>query len=188
MKKSLGPRTLVHPAPVLVVGTYGNDNQPNAMTASWGGLCCSMPPCVAVSLREATYTYSNIVQRKAFTVSIPSEPFIKQADYFGLVTGRTTDKFAVTHLTPVRADKVDAPFVDEFPLVLECQLLHTLVIGLHTLFVGEILDVKAEESILTPDGLTDLGRVKPLVFAPDTQIYHSVGPALGRAFSIGEQL
>lgn len=186
MKKSLGPRTLIHPAPVLVVGTYGQDNQPNVMTASWGGLCCSMPPCVAVSLREATHTYANLMRRKAFTVSIPSESQVREADYFGLATGRSTDKFSVTRLTPVPAEQVDAPYPGEFPLVLECELLHTLPIGLHTLFVGEILDVKAEESILTPDNMTDLGRLKPLVFAPDTKTYHGIGPLLGKAFSIGE--
>jgi flavin reductase (DIM6/NTAB) family NADH-FMN oxidoreductase RutF len=85
MKKSIGANTIVFPAPVFVVGTYDKDGKANAMTASWAGICCSKPPCIYVSLREATYTYGNIVSRKAFTVSIPSQKYIKQADYFGLV-------------------------------------------------------------------------------------------------------
>ena len=59
MKKSLGAKTLVYPTPVLVICTYDNEGKPNAMTAAWGGICCSSPPCVAVSLRKATYTYGN---------------------------------------------------------------------------------------------------------------------------------
>src|ERR1035437_748766 len=68
MNKSLGAKTLIYPAPVLVVGTYDKDGKPNVMTASWGGVCCSEPPCVAVSLRKATYSHANILAREAFTI------------------------------------------------------------------------------------------------------------------------
>src|SRR5512137_749873 len=98
MKKSLGAKTLVYPTPVFVVGTYDANGKPNVMTASWGGICCSQPPCVAVSLRKATYTYGNIVARKAFTISIPSQEHVAQVDFFGLSSGRNTDKFAKTGL------------------------------------------------------------------------------------------
>lgn len=155
MKKSLGPGTILYPAPVLVVGTYDGQGKPNVMTAAWGGICCSDPPCVAVSLRKATHTYGAIVERKCFTVSIPSERHVVEADCFGITTGRKTDKFALTGLTPVRSGLVDAPYVEEFPFVLECRLLQSLEIGLHTQFIGEILDLKAEESVLPEkDGRT----------------------------------
>ena len=109
MKKSLGAQTLVFPTPTWIVGTYDKDNRPNAMTAAWGGICCSDPPCIAVSLRKATYTYGSLMERKAFTVSVPSESHVKEADYFGLVSGRDTDKFPATCLAPVRSGLVDAP-------------------------------------------------------------------------------
>jgi flavin reductase (DIM6/NTAB) family NADH-FMN oxidoreductase RutF len=83
MKKSLGAKTLVYPTPVFVVGTYDPQGKPNVATASWGGICCSRPPCVAVSLRKATYTYGNIIERKAFTISIPSEAHVQAVDHFG---------------------------------------------------------------------------------------------------------
>ena len=149
MKKSLGAKTIVYPTPVLVVGTYDKDGKPNVMTVAWGGICCSVPPCIAVSLRKATYSYGNIVSRKAFTVSVPSERHVKEADYFGIASGRAEDKFAATGLTPVRSDLVNAPYVQEFPLVLECRLAHTFELGLHTQFVGEILDVKIDETCST---------------------------------------
>lgn len=188
MKKSLGPKTLVYPTPVFVVGTYDRNGKPNVMTAAWAGICCSRPPCVAVSLRSATYSHGNIVARKAFTISIPSEDYVKQADFFGLASGRETDKFAAAKLTPVKSDLVDAPYVKEFPLVLECKLAHTFELGLHTQFVGEILDVKAEEGVLGNGGLLDIKKVKPLVFTPDTQAYYGIGSFLGRAFSVGGKL
>ena len=98
MKESLGAKTLMYPAPVLVVGTFDGGGRPNVMTASWGGLCCSQPPCAAVSLRKATYTYGNVLERRAYTINIPSEKHVEEVDYFGLVTGRDTDKFAATKL------------------------------------------------------------------------------------------
>jgi flavin reductase (DIM6/NTAB) family NADH-FMN oxidoreductase RutF len=83
---------------------------------------------------------------------------------------------------------VDAPFVSEFPLALECRLLHTIEIGLHTEFIGEILDVKADEECLGPDGLPDIEKIRPIMFSPDGRKYHGVGRFLGNAFSIGREV
>jgi len=184
-KTSLGAKTLLVPTPVLIVGTYDTAGKANAMTVAWGGICCSKPPCVAVALRKATYSYGNITARKAFTVSVPGAAHAEAADYFGLVSGRDTDKFADTGLTPVRSDRVDAPYVGEFPLVLECTLLHTLEIGLHTQFVGEIVDVKADADVLDASGAPDAARIAPLIFATGSRAYHALGPAVGQAFEIG---
>ena len=188
MKKSLGAKTLVYPTPVWVVGTYDKEGKPNMMAAAWGGICCSKPPCVGVSLRQATYTYGNIMERKAFTVNVPSEAHAREADYIGIVSGRKADKFAATGLTPVRSGLVDAPYVGEFPLVLECRLLRAVEIGLHTQFIGEIVDVKADESVLGEHGLPDIEKVKPILFAPEVNTYHGVGGNLGRAYSIGRKI
>jgi len=188
MKKSIGAKTIVYPTPVFVVGTYDENERPNVMTVAWGGICCSKPPCVAVSLRKATYSHGNILRRKAFTVSIPSENHVRQADYFGMASGRKEDKFSATGLTPVKSELVDAPYVEEFPLVLECKLLHTFELRLHTQFVGEIMDVKADPSVLNQQGLPDIEKIRPLLFAPETQRYHGVGQFLGEAFSIGKKL
>ena len=188
MKRSLGAKTWVYPTPVFVVGTYDQRGRPNVMTASWGGICCSQPPCVAVSLRKATYSHGNIVARRAFTISLPSARQVSQADYFGTASGRDVDKFAATKLTPVRSERVDAPYVGEFPLVLECRLLHTFELGLHTQFVGEILDVKVEDYVLGPDGQPEMGRVRPFIYDSARQEYHGIGRLIGKAFSAGKEL
>ena len=188
MKKSIGAQTIVYPAPVFVVGTYDKEGRPNVMTAAWGGICCSSPPCVAVSLRKATYSFGNIVERKAFTISIPSEEHVKEADYFGIVSGRKANKFSATGLTPVKSDLVDAPYVEEFPFVLECKLRHTFEIGLHTQFVGEVMDIKVEEAAFGDGGLPDIQKIGPIVFAPQSQEYYGIGAFLGKAFSIGKNL
>ena len=188
MKKSLGAKPLAFPTPVWIVGTYDGEGKPNVMTVAWGGICCSKPACINVALRKATYTYDSIIERKAFTVSIPSEKHVMEADYFGIATGRKRDKFADTGLTPVKSELVDAPYVKEFPLVLECRMTHNVEIGLHTQFIGEIMDVKAEESVLGEKGLPDIEKAMPFLFAPGSRTYHGIGKTLGNAFSIGKEI
>lgn len=188
MKRSLGPNNLGFPTPVFIVGTYDREERPNGMTVAWGGMCCSDPPCIAISLRKATYTYGNIMEREAFTVNIPSEMFVKETDYMGIASGRKRDKFADTGLTPVKSDSIEAPYVRECPLVLECKLLHTIEIGLHTQFIGQIMDVKADETVLGDDGLPDLDAIHPIVFSPGGRVYYRVGESLAKAFSIGREV
>jgi flavin reductase (DIM6/NTAB) family NADH-FMN oxidoreductase RutF len=188
MKKSLGSRALAFSTPVWVVGTYDKDGKPNVMTAAWGGICCSKPACVCVSLRKHRYSYNNIVDRQAYTISIPSEKFAKETDYFGIVSGRNTDKFSATGLTAVKSDLVDAPYIDNFPLVLECKVLHTIEIGVHTQFIGEIMDVKADEAVLGEKGWPDIEKVKPIIYGPEIGTYHGIGKFLGKAFSIGKEI
>jgi flavin reductase (DIM6/NTAB) family NADH-FMN oxidoreductase RutF len=187
MKKSLGAKTLIYPLPVWVVGTYDKEDKPNVATVAWGGICCSDPPCMAISLRKATYSYGNIVERKAFTVNVPSEKNVKYADYFGMVSGRNVDKFAESGLTSVKSELVDAPYVKEFPLVLECKLIRTIEIGLHTEFIGEIMDVKADELVFGEKGIIDVDKLKPVIFAPDIGGYYGIGKYLGKAFSMGKK-
>lgn len=187
MKRSLGAATLVVPSPVWVIGTYDSADIPNLMTAAWAGIVCSKPPAVSVSLREATYTHANIVARKAFTVNVPSADQAEIADFLGIASGRDGDKFARAGLTATRSALVDAPLVAEFALSLECRLLQTVKLGLHTLFVGEIVDVKADEEILV-DGLPAMERANPVVFSAGEQAYYRIGDRVGPAFRLGRRL
>ncbi len=182
MKNSIGPKPLLLPSPVLIVGSYDPSGKPNAMNAAWGGIANSNPPCVAISLRKATYTHGNIMNRKAFTISIPSEKYVKEADYFGMKSGKDTDKFEGARLTPVRSEKVDAPYVGEFPVVLECTLLHYLELGSHTHFIGEIVDIKVDEECLNEAGLPDIAKALPFCFDLSSRSYYGIGKKLDIAF------
>ena len=187
MKKSFGAKTLIFPTPVWCVGSYDADGKPNIMTIAWGGICCSVPPCVTVSLRKATYTYGNIMEKKAYTLSVPSKSYAKEADYYGMVSGRDVDKFKETGLTPEKSELVDAPYVKEFPMVLDCSVIHTFEIGLHTQFVGEVLDVKIDEQLLSDHGKPDITKIQPIIFSPGAGCYHGVGEFIGKAYDMGRK-
>ena len=187
MKRSLGARAAAYLLPVFVVGTYDRTGKPDAMVAAWGGICSSDPPSIALSIRPSRYTYRNLMDRQAFTVSVPSVHYLAEADFFGITSGVDTDKFAITGLTPQRAEFVDAPSVAEFPVVLECRVTKQIKIGAHTQFIGEIMDVKIDESMLDTDGKPDLARLQLIGFDVFRSGYYTTGPVIGKAFSAGRK-
>jgi flavin reductase (DIM6/NTAB) family NADH-FMN oxidoreductase RutF len=187
MKKSVGAKTIIYPTPVLIVGTYDEAGKPNVMNAAWGGINCSDPPCVYVSVRESRYTFNNIVKNKAFTISIPSEEHVVESDYFGIESGRNADKLAATGLTPVKSDLVNAPYIEEFPLIVECKLIHTFDLGAHTQFTGEILDVKVGLELTDEGGNPDIKKINPILYDPIGFAYYGIGEFKGKAFNIGKK-
>lgn len=187
MKQSLGAKTVLCPLPVLVVGSFDENDRPNVMTASWGGICCSEPPCAAVSVRKDRHTFAGIVKHEAFTISVPSADQVREADYVGIYSGRDEDKFADPGLTAVNSGLVHAPYVDEFPLVLECALRHTIELGVHTQFIGEILDAKVDADVLDKHGRLDVEKLRPFVYAAGEGGYWAVDHCIGRSYTIGKK-
>ena len=188
MKISIGAKPYIQPNPVLVIGSYDENGVPNLMTVAWGGVCCSVPPCVSISPAKRTKTWSNIMVHQAFTVNIPSEALVSETDYVGIYKGKKENKFESLGLTPVRCKTVNAPYAEEFPFVLECKVIDSLEIGEYTQqFIGEILDIRVEETVLGDDGLPDIKKVSPFVYDEVSRNYYSIGGLLAKAFSVGKK-
>ena len=71
--------------------------------------------------------------------------------------------------------------------MLECKVIHTHEIGFHTQFVGEIMDVKGDESVFEETGFPSIERVKPLVYCPEVGQYYGIGDYIGQAYSLGKR-
>lgn len=193
MKESLGPKVFGFPAPVFMVGSYDENGKANIMNAAAAGTCCLRPPCIYVSLREATYTYHNIMLNKAFTVSIPTEDQVVEADYFGIASGKEIDKFKTVGFTPLKSELVNAPYVKEFPVVMECNLKETINLGSHTMFIGEVIDLKVDGDVTTTITVksdkklikVDLEKLRPLIYDLSLRGYYKLGEKIGNGFSDG---
>ncbi len=183
--KSLGARTIALPLPAWVIAAYDSDGRPNAMTASWTGICCSDPPCVYFSARKSRYTYECVKASGAFTVNIPGVNQVEVTDYLGTVSGRKLDKLRAARLKVAPAEHVDAPCIVGFPLVMECRLVKPIDLGSHTMFIGEISDVKCDESVLGPDGKLAGARLRPFVYSTGDSTYYAADAALGQAYKLG---
>ncbi|MFI3272662.1 MAG: flavin reductase family protein [Pseudomonadota bacterium] len=188
MLRSLGARPLVVPTPLFLVGSYDEQGKANIMAAAWAGICSSQPPCLTVSLRKSRWTYNSILERGAFTINVPSRGFVRHADYTGIFSGKDEDKFAKLGLTAVAGEHVDAPYVGEFPMVVELKLLQTVELGVHTQFIGEIMDVKVADHCFDDAGRPDITKIDPVIFAPAAKEYYAVGDFLAKAFSAGKSL
>jgi flavin reductase (DIM6/NTAB) family NADH-FMN oxidoreductase RutF len=187
VKKNIGPKLGIYPTPVVVVGSYDKNDKPNLVTLAWAGICCSEPPSVQVSIRKSRHTHPAIVERKAFSVNVPSAKYVLETDYVGIVSGKDSHKFEVAKLTPVRGELVDAPMVLEFPISMECKLTHTLELGSHDLFVGEIVACWVAEEVLLDSGKLDLKKIDPIAFAPGGE-YFRVGEFLSTSHGAGKKL
>ena len=171
MKRSLGPKTLVYPLPAFLIGTYDHTGKANIMTLAWGGICCSDPPLLAISIRKERWTYKAVLANGCFTVSIPPVALAAETD------------FAELGLTPVKGEFVNAPYVQECPVVLELSLHSHLHLGSHVQFIGKIEDVKAEDSCLDEKGNLALVKVDPLIFDSGERQYFQAGDPKHKAFS-----
>jgi flavin reductase (DIM6/NTAB) family NADH-FMN oxidoreductase RutF len=125
---------------------------------------------------------------KAFTVNVASDKYVREVDFAGIYSGRNIDKFKTLGLTVVKSTLVNAPIVQEFPYALECKLIKTIELGLHTQFIGKILGIKADENILT-GGEPDIEKVKPLIYASGAnRAYYTISAKLADAFKTGKSL
>jgi flavin reductase (DIM6/NTAB) family NADH-FMN oxidoreductase RutF len=186
-KRSLGVTNLVFPNPVFIVCTYDEAGRANAINLAWGGVASSGPEAVSIAVRPSRHTHAALLQRRAFTLNLPSERYVAEADYFGIVSGRDVDKFAATGLTPVRGTHVDAPLIEEFPYGLECEVTQTLDLGAHTLFIGAVRDVKASPEFLDADGVFDTEAAGILTYDVMSRQYRLPGELVAPAFNIGKK-
>jgi len=141
--------------------------------------------CVSVSIRPSRHTYDNIILQKCFSVNLPPSGYVNETDYFGLISGRDQDKVAISKLTAVRGNMVNAPVIEEFPLVMECRLTEQIQIGSHTEFIGEILDIRIDESYLDPDGAVEAEKTGFFVLFNG---YRSIDGLVGDPYSAGKKL
>lgn len=186
-KVALGPQELVYPMPAFLVGSL-SDGRPSFATVAWGGIVCSVPPMVGISLRPSRHTYKGIKEHGVFSVNIPSAAQIAETDYCGLVSSAKIDKVSVCGFHIFYGKLEAAPLIEECPLNLECTVVETLTLGSHILIIGKIVESHASEGCLS-DGRPDVDKIRPLCYSSGyTAEYRTFGPSLGPAFKIGRTL
>ena len=185
MRKNLKAKSYFYPLPVLIIGTYDEDGTPNAMNAAWGTVCDTSQ--VAIVLSAGHKTVKNLLKTKAFTVAMADDKNVEAADFVGLVSGNNTpDKLLKTGWHTTKSEFVNAPVIEELPLVLECKL-----VSYDTdteICIGEVVNVSADEGILDEKGKIDLTKFKPLCYDCDGHGYYTLGERVGNAFSDGLKL
>ena len=183
MREKLKITEGIFPMPVLMVATYNEDGSVNVMNAAWGTM--QERDTVVLNLTESHKTVKNIKARGAFTVSIADAAHVVEADYFGVASGNDTpDKFARSGLTASKAETVDAPVINEFPLCLECRFIEYQTNEYGCGVIGKVVNVTADESVMA-GGRVDISLVNAIAFDPYTHGYYRVTERVGNAFRDG---
>lgn len=187
MKKDLGLLQAVYPMPVLMVAAYDANGKVNVMNVAWGQICDYDK--IILFIGEGKKTWLNIKESKAFTVSLADEAHMDVADFFGIASGnKIDDKFERTGYHATKSDKVNAPIIEEFPIVMECELLEFLHTDHVDGIVGKIVNVKANEEVLDENGKINPTKTKALIFDQFQSGYYVTGDKVGQAWNAGMKI
>ena len=187
MKKDLGPMNAVYPMPVLMIATYDENGKVDVMTAAWGMICDYEK--IALFLEAEHKTTKNIKSQKAFTVSIADRDHVDVVDFFGIASAnKMEDKFERTGYHAVKSQYVNAPIIEEFPLVMECELETILDDGQLYAIIGKIENVAAEERVLSENDKIDITKLNALIFDQFQYGYYVTGEKVGKAWNEGKKL
>ncbi len=164
MKIKKSPWTALFPCPVVLVTCVDSKEKPNIITLAWVGTVCSNPPMMGLGIRPHRHSYGLIERSGEFVVNIPTKDLVKETDFCGTVSGKDVDKFSQTGLTPEPAEKVKPPLIKECPVNIECIVKKIIPLGVHHLFLGEIVHVHVDQEILDEKGRIDFNRASPFVY------------------------
>ncbi len=183
MRKNFGVKPWTYPQPVFIIGSYDENGNADAMNAAWCGI--SDTNKVAMCLSIGHKTVQNILAKKEFTISIATAKYVAECDYLGIASANDVpDKLERCGLHTAKAENVDAPLIEELPMALECKLISYN--GKTGFMLGEIVNVSADESILTDEKI-DPDKLNPITFDPVNNTYLKLGAVVGNAFGDGKK-
>ncbi|MFW9918056.1 MAG: flavin reductase family protein [Candidatus Thorarchaeota archaeon] len=170
--------TALVPCPVVLLSVRGED-RPNIITLSWAANICSNPPSIAVGIRPNRHSYDLVKDAGEFVLNVPGKGQFDAAVFCGSKSGKDFDKFEECGLTAVPASKVDAPMIGECPISLECKTTQIVNVGVHDLFIAEVVAVHIDESVLDENDRFDASKADLFVYLPLNAQYWSVGDKIG---------
>lgn len=173
------PGNMLYPVPAVMVSCQGKnpEDKPNIITVAWTGTVCSDPPMVYISVRPDRHSYQMIKESGEFVINLTSEKLVRATDYCGVKSGRDTDKWKETGLTPAPASKVGVPLIAESPVNLECRVTEVKELGSHHMFLAEVVAVDADEEYINAAGKFELSKAELVAYSHGE--YYGLGGLLG---------
>lgn len=170
------PGNMLYPLPAVMV-SVGDEGTDNIITVAWTGTINSDPPLLYISVRKSRYSHSILMRKKEFVVNLTTEALVKATDFCGVRSGKNLDKWKETGLTRGESKVVDCPYIVESPVNIECKVIEVRELGTHDMFVGEVVNVKVDETYLDERGRFRLDEARPIAYSHGE--YFSIGKKLG---------
>ena len=175
-KRIWRPGTVLYPLPAVMV-SCGSLDSPNIITVAWCGTLCTSPAMTYVSIRPERFSYHLIEESGEFVINLTTEALCRAVDFCGVKSGRDTDKWKETGLTPEKASVVNVPLVRQSPVNLECRVLRVDELGSHHMFIAQVVAVDVDEKYMDEKDQFHLSAAKPLAYSHGR--YYGLGECLG---------
>lgn len=175
---------MIYPLPAVMVTCGSERSDYNIITIAWTGTVCTDPPMCYISVRPSRHSYAIIRKNMEFVINLTTSSLARHTDWCGVKSGRDVDKFTETGLTPLKADIVKAPLIAESPVNIECVVTEIKELGVHHMFLAEVVAIHASKEYLDKD--TDLFRLNdagPICYSHGK--YYETGSLVGKfGFSV----
>lgn len=172
------PGTIIYPVPVVMVSCGDIDGEKNIITIAWTGTVNTNPAMTYISVRPERHSYNMIKDSGEFIINITTEDLTFATDYCGIRSGKDIDKFKEMKLTPIRAQQVKCPAIDESPINIECKVRDIITLGSHDMFLSEVVSVTADEKYMLPSGKFDFAASHPICYSHGE--YYGLGEYKGK--------
>ena len=177
-KVSFKPGTMIYPLPAIMVSCGETPEEYNIITVSWVGTICSDPPMCYISVRKSRQSHAIISRTKAFVLNLTTKELAYATDWCGVKSGKDYNKFIEMGLTPIPAQMVKAPLIEQSPLSIECEVVEIKELGSHDMFIANVVNVCADEKYINPTTNSfELEKANLLTYSHGK--YYSIGEKLG---------
>lgn len=151
------------PMQTVLVTCNDENGKTNVITIAWHTPISKKPPFYGLSIAPTRYSHDLIKKTKEFVINFVHFDMVEKAHFCGTHSGRSTDKVDYTKLTLAPSKIVKIPFIKECFAHLECKLVQDISMADHTLFIGEVVAVYADEGAFEND-LLQVDRIQPLYY------------------------
>lgn len=176
-KQSFKPGNMLYPVPVVMISVKGKEGQDNVFTVAWAGTICSDPPMVSISVRPERHSYQMIKDTGEFVINLTTKDLVFATDYCGVKSGRDVDKFKEMKLTKGKGQVVNAPIIEESPVNLECKVTEVKELGVHHMFLAEIVAVNVDDKYMDENNKFHLEQADLVAYSHGS--YYALGDLLG---------
>lgn len=142
---------MIYPLPAVIVTVGATPEEWNPITVAWTGTICSDPAMCYISVRKERYSFDILMRNMEFTINLTTADMARATDWIGVRSGRDHDKWKESGLTPIAGESVASPTIEESPLSIECRVKSATDLGTHTMFIADVLNVRADTRWMDPE-------------------------------------